>query len=333
MFSYPVAWTRVSGLTRLLIPLSWLFRAAVALRRLLFRAGLLHSERLPVPVIIVGNISVGGTGKTPLVLWLVSRLRAAGYRPGIISRGYGSAASHARAVQANDDPQHSGDEPLLLARRSGAPVWIGKDRVAAARALLIANPACNVIVSDDGLQHYRLARDIEIAVVDGARGLGNGLMLPAGPLRESAARLARVSAVVLRGAPLQPLPHAAATPQHAMSLEPAGLRNLLDASRRMDADYFKQLRVHAVAGIGNPQQFFDLLTRMGIAHTPHPYPDHHAFSAADLAFDDCDAVVMTEKDAVKCERHAADFHWVLQVDANVDEALAQHVLNRLKRTH
>jgi tetraacyldisaccharide 4'-kinase len=326
MFSYPVAWTRFTWLTLLLLPLSWLFRAVVTLRRTLYRAGVLRSERLPVPVIVVGNISVGGTGKTPLVLWLAAKLRDNGYMPGIISRGYGGTNQSPRAVQTDSDAAVCGDEPVLLARRSNCPVWICRDRVATARALLAANPGCNVIISDDGLQHYRLARDAEIAVIDGARGLGNGLLLPAGPLREPPSRIEAVDAVVVRG------PAASATRgQYVMTLEPAGLCNVMNANRSVAANHFKNLRVHAVAGIGNPQQFFDTLTSMGIAHTPHAFADHHAFVVSDLSFIACDAIVMTEKDAVKCEAFAADNHWALQVDARVDDSLLQLMLERIKR--
>ena len=332
MFRYPVSWTRVTLLTLLLAPLSWLFRALVAIRRCLYQAVPSLSERLPVAVIVVGNISVGGTGKTPLVLWLATRLLEAGYQPGIISRGYGGIAdtSHKpRAVRIEDDPAVCGDEPVLLARRSNCPVWISRNRVAAARALIKANPDCNVIISDDGLQHYRLARDAEIAVMDGTRGLGNGWMLPAGPLREPPSRLTLVDAVVVRGREAMPAP--ATPPRYTMTLQPSGLHNVNDASRRVDAGHFHQLRVHAVAGIGNPQQFFDTLTHLGIAHTAHVYPDHHAFTAADITFSGCDAVVMTQKDAVKCERYATPMHWALQVDAQVDSALLQHLLERIKR--
>ncbi len=328
MFSYPVAWTRVTWLTVLLAPLSALFAAAVALRRWLYHAGFLRRERLPVPVIVVGNISVGGTGKTPLVLWLAAQLRAAGYRPGIISRGYGGNAHTPQAVSGDSDPALSGDEPVLLARRSASAVWVGRNRPAAARALVQANPACNVIISDDGLQHYRLARDCEIAVADAARGHGNGWMLPAGPLREPRSRLAHVDAVVTRGAPAAPAP---ATPPHfEMTLVAGTLCNLSDPSRCATPDYFKDLRVHAVAGIGNPQQFFDTLAQLGIAHTPHAFADHHPYSAADLDYRDCDAIVMTQKDAVKCERYATGHHWALQVDARVDAALMRIVLERIK---
>lgn len=331
MFRYPVAWTRFTWLTLLLLPLSWLFRAVLAVRRGVYRTGL-FSERLPVPVIVVGNISSGGTGKTPLVLWLAMRLREAGYHPGIISRGYGGEASRQslpRAVGAQDDPEVCGDEPVLLARRSNCPVWINPDRVAAAHALLQAHTDCDVLISDDGLQHYRLERDAEIAVVDGARGFGNGQLLPAGPLREARSRLEAVDAVVVRG--LTEMPAPATPPRYGMTLVPAGLRNLKDMNRCVDAGHFRALRVHAVAGIGNPQQFFDILASMGITHTAHAYADHHRFSAADITFERCDAVVMTEKDAVKCERFATNQHWALQVDAGVDDALAHVLLERIKR--
>lgn len=330
MFRYPAAWTRVSWRTCLLAPLSGLFLVAVTLRRWLYRGGILRSERMPVPVIVVGNISAGGTGKTPLVLWLVAQLRAAGYRPGIISRGYGARARAPREVLAIGDPAVCGDEPVLLAQRSGCAVWIGRNRPAAARALIHANPECNVLISDDGLQHYRLARDVEIAVQDAARGHGNGWMMPAGPLREPPSRLNSVNALVVRGAAQEALP-AATPPRYAMALDAAGLLRVRGAGRAMAASHFRRLRVHAVAGIGNPQQFFDTLTRMGIAHIPHPFADHHAFSAADINFEDCDAVVMTEKDAVKCRRFASKKHWMLRVDARVSSALAHDVLERIKR--
>ena len=192
-------WQRITPVSAALYAPSLIFRAIAAARRGAYRAALLKTERLPVPVIIVGNITVGGTGKTPLVLWLVTLLARHGMRPAIVSRGYGGDLASPRPVTAASDPARVGDEPVLLAQRSGCPVWVGADRVAAARALLAAHPACDVIVSDDGLQHYRLARDVELAVVDGARGLGNGLMLPAGPLREPAARLREVDAVVING--------------------------------------------------------------------------------------------------------------------------------------
>ena len=337
MSGYPISWTRVTALTVLLIPFAWLYRIAVALRRALYTAGILRSERLPVAVIVIGNISVGGTGKTPLVLWLVERLSDAGYAPGIVSRGYGvkiAGKSKPRAVGINDDATLCGDEPVVLARRSGCPVWIGADRVAAARALLAAHPQCNVIVSDDGLQHYHLARDAEVAVIDGARGHGNGFMLPAGPLREPPSRLHTVDAVVIRGDDAQPAAASVTTvPRFAMSIEAGSFYNLLNPQHTGDARRFRGQRVHAAAGIGNPEHFFNTLKGLGLAFTAHPFPDHHPYTQADLAFADGDAIVMTEKDAVKYERYATEKCWVLSVAARVENRLAALLIERLRRKH
>ena len=328
-FGYPAFWARTTWISRLLTPLSWLYRACVTVRLSWYHRGWLKSVRLPLPVIVVGNISVGGTGKSPLVLWLAARLRAAGYQPGIVSRGYKGKAKKPRAVHAGSDAIEYGDEPVLLARDSGCPVWIGKDRAAAAQALLEANPACNIIISDDGLQHYRLARDVEIAVVDGTRGHGNGKLLPAGPLREPVARLDSVDAVVVRGLAPDALMNTLRA-AFTMTLEPAKLRNLHETNRTLAFKSLKDKRVHAVAGIGHPQQFFDSLTQLGIAHVPHAYADHHKFKSADITFENCDAVVMTEKDAVKCECFATNDHWALQTEARIHKSLLQRVVDRMK---
>ncbi len=322
-------WYRLSWLSVTLLPLAALFQIFAGLRRLTFRIGVLRPERLPVPVIVVGNITAGGTGKTPLTLWLCGFLQEQGFKPGIVSRGYGG---HARlqAVTADSDPVAAGDEPVLLARRSSCPVWIGRDRVAAARALLAANPGCDVIVCDDGLQHYRLQRDFEIAVLDGRRGLGNGLPLPAGPLREGAARLQTVDAVVING-PGDPGLRMAS--RFDMSLEGGQFHNLLNPGHSAGAPEFQGRRVHAVAGIGNPMRFFEHLQRLGLSFTAHAFPDHHPFSPADLAFEDADEVIMTEKDAIKCQRFARENHWALSVDATVDPELGQLILNTLKSRH
>lgn len=310
------------AVARLLWPASLLFGAVAALRRAAYRCGILRAIRLPVPVVVVGNIGVGGTGKTPLTLALAAQLRASGYRPGIVSRGYGGNARGVQAVPATGDPRAYGDEPVLLARRSGCPVWIGTDRAAAAGALLAAHPGCNLIICDDGLQHYALARDFEIAVVDGARGLGNGRLLPSGPLREPVSRLAAVSAIVVNGAGAAP---AAGGAVYRMSLHGMQLHNLKDPARRAPPAHFAGTRVHAVAAIGHPQRFFDHLRNLGIDFSPHAFPDHYAFKATDLAFGDDAPVIMTEKDAVKCEAFANDRHWVLQVEAILDGDLAGQV--------
>jgi tetraacyldisaccharide 4'-kinase len=322
-------WYHLSWLSVALLPLAALFRLSASLRSLAYRTGVLRSERLPVAVIVVGNITAGGTGKTPLTLWLCGILQQQGFKPGIVSRGYGGPA-RLQAVTANSDPATAGDEPVLLARRSRCPVWIGRDRVAAARALLAACPECDVIVCDDGLQHYRLQRDIEVVVLDGSRGLGNGLPLPAGPLREGAARLRSVDAVVING-PGDPGLRVGS--RFDMSLEGIHFHNLLNPGHSAVASEFHGRRLHAVAGIGNPLRFFEHLQRLGLSFTAHVFPDHHPFTPADLDFEDADEIIMTEKDAIKCQRFARENQWALPVDAAVDPALGQLILNRLKSRH
>jgi tetraacyldisaccharide 4'-kinase len=317
-------WYRIRPAHLILYPLSLLFRAGVALRRLLYRNGALGTQRLPVPVIVVGNVTVGGTGKTPLVLWLAELLLGAGYRPGIVTRGY-LGSEKLQEVRASSDPIQAGDEPVVLARRSRGPVFASRDRVAAGRALLAAHPECDVLISDDGMQHYRLARDIEIAVIDGERGLGNGLMLPAGPLREPSARLRRVDAVVFNGERLGGLPTG-----FEMRLAGGMFTNLLNPEVSRTPGEFRGLRLHAVAGIGNPQRFFRALSVLGLSFNAHPFPDHYAYSRTDLEFPDAEAVLMTEKDAVKCSSFAQDNWWYLPVEAQVDPALGELILAKLR---
>lgn len=318
-------WYTRRGWCWLLFPFSLLFGLASRLRRIVYL--LRPATRLPVPVIVVGNLAVGGTGKTPLVLWLVERLRAAGRRPGVISRGYGAAASSAVAVGEGSDPGAVGDEPVLIARRGRCPVWVCRDRTAAGMALLKANPEVDVIVSDDGLQHYALARDMEIVVVDGQRGFGNGLLLPAGPLREGRARLGSVDAVVVNGDGTAVGP---VVPTYSMRLAPGRIYNLKQPSRIESPGYFAGRTVHAVAAIGNPGRFFGALERLGISAAPKDFPDHHPFRPDDLP---AGAVVMTEKDAVKCASFGRDDIWVFPVDAEVSEGLEQHILAKLDAHH
>lgn len=317
-------WYRITPLHLILLPVSLIFRALAALRRSLYRCGILKSFSIPAPVIVVGNISVGGTGKTPLTLALAQQLIARGHRPLIISRGYGGGTQQ-QAVSAASSAQQVGDEPLLMARRGLCPVWVGRDRVATALAALAANPLCDVVLCDDGLQHYRLRRDVEIAVVDGARRFGNGLLLPAGPLREPVSRLASVDAVVVNGG-------AAAAGQYAMRLNGEIFHNLLAPDLTATAAEFLHTRNHAVAGIGHPQRFFDHLHTLGLSCTPHAFPDHHPYSADDLAYADCDALFLTEKDAVKCAAFADTRFWVLRVEAQIDPALIAHILRKIE-TH
>jgi tetraacyldisaccharide 4'-kinase len=312
-------WYRLSPVSILLVPVGLLFRLLVVLRRLLYRLGVLPSARLPVPVVVIGNLTVGGTGKTPLILALAGTLRRNGRHPGILSRGYGGALAGPREVSAGDDAEGVGDEPLLLAERSGCPVWIGADRAAAGRALLAAHADCDVILCDDGLQHYRLRRDFEIAVED-ERGRGNGLPLPAGPLREPASR--RVDATVVNGP--EPRPGA-----FRMRLTPAGFYRVGERPAPVARAELSARRLHAIAGIGNPERFFEELERMGLNFTAHPFPDHHRFQPADLDFADCDLVLMTEKDAVKCRRFGRRDLIAVAVDAQVDPALADLILERI----
>lgn len=314
-------WYRLSALSLALWPASLLYRLLVALRRLAYRSGALPAVRLPVAVIVVGNIVVGGTGKTPLVLWLASRLRRCGWKPGILSRGYRGGAAAPMAVAAGSPPDLVGDEPLLLARNSGCPVWVGRDRVKAALELLAVHPECNVLLLDDGLQHYRLARDIEIAVED-ARGAGNGLLLPAGPLREPASR--RVDAWIANSAP--PGIH---SPSFRMDLRGDTFRCVAAPYSRVAAAVFARKKLHAVAGIGNPKRFFDQLAQLGLATVNHAFPDHHLYTASDLDFGDCEALLMTEKDAVKCEAFARGHWYALQVEAELAPAFLDFILAKL----
>lgn len=309
----------------LLLPLAVVFRMLAALRRHLYAHRWLPVERLPVPVIVIGNITAGGTGKTPLALWLVTRLTAAGYRPGIVSRGHGGRAQSPLPAFADSEAAAVGDEPVLLARRAVCPVWVGRRRAAAARALLQAHPEVDVIVADDGLQHYALARDMEVAVMDGERGLGNGWPLPAGPLRESRKRLSEVDAVVING------DGAGAAglncPFFRMRLIGRGFQALADPGRLAAVDRFRGRRVNALAGIGNPNRFFTALRNLGLDITAHAYPDHYAFRQSDLP---AGTLLMTEKDAVKCARLHHPDAWAWVVDAEVDEGLETLVFKRLK---
>ncbi|MGQ3056333.1 MAG: tetraacyldisaccharide 4'-kinase [Nevskia sp.] len=291
-----------------------------------------QAVRLPVPVVVVGNISVGGTGKTPVTLWLIEQARALGFRPGVISRGYGGrAAAYPLRVTASTDPAECGDEPALIARRSGVPVAVAPDRVAAAR-LLIEQDRVDLLIADDGLQHYRLARDLEFCVIDGARGLGNGARLPAGPLREPAARLASVDAVIVNGALCTALP-THGRPQLAMQLG-IDRAQALDSGELRPLSAFSGQTVRAVAGIGHPQRFFDALAAAGLVVIPQPFPDHHRFVAVDLAFGDAAPVLMTEKDAVKCAAFARPGLWCLPAEAHIgeaDTALVRKLLSGLPR--
>ena len=321
-------WLRLTPWHIVLFPVSILFALVVLLRRNLYHMGLLRAIRLSVPVVVVGNISVGGTGKTPLVIWLADFLRQQGYHPGIISRGYGGSSNGVMAVDVHSNPAEVGDEPLLLATKSACPVWIGSDRVAAGQALLRVHPECDVLLSDDGLQHYRLDREVEIAVVDGERQFGNGLLLPAGPLRERISRLRSVDAVVVNGLGQKK----EKLPGNAFEMRLVGdvFINLHQPALRARAVVFQGKRIHAVAGIGNPQRFFAHLRSLGLTIEEHAFPDHYDFKQQDLDFGNADMLLMTEKDAIKCADFADERYWSLAVEAILPEAFGQTVLQKLR---
>lgn len=323
------AWYSRARWLLVLRPLSSLFTALVNRRRQKLRRYRVISRDIPVPVVIVGNISVGGTGKTPLVIALIEHLREAGYTPGVISRGYGAQAdTFPFAVRADTPAEQGGDEPCLIVRRTGVPLYIDPDRVSAARALLAAHP-CDVLISDDGLQHYALPRDIELAVIDGARGLGNGRCLPEGPLREPPERLACVDWVVINGAASpEGLPDLKRTPA-LMHLQPGVLWQLQGDARVAAGEWQGSRQVNAVAGIGHPARFFDTLRALGFDPVEHPFPDHAGYTPEQLTFDDSLPVIMTEKDAVKCQDSAPEDTWVLPVEARLDPAFIDTFLNQL----
>ncbi len=323
------AWYQGSPGYLLLLPLTAIYAALVWLRSLLYRLGVLRRHRLPVPVIVVGNIVAGGAGKTPVTLFLANALRSRGYQPGIISRGYGRRDdSVLLAVTAESSADEVGDEPLLLARRTGCPVVVGRDRVAA--GALAIELGATVIIADDGLQHHRLARDFEICVVDAGRGLGNGWLLPAGPLREPAARLCRVDAVLLNGSAedARALPRWLAEGAAGFQLE-ANRVVRLDGGAEESFEYFQGRPVHAVAGIGNPERFFGLLEEQGVSLQRHPLPDHAtpAMILSTLAVGG--TTLMTEKDAVKLTPGAVPDSWFVPVDLVMDESRASELLNAI----
>lgn len=304
----PVAW--------LLLPLSWLFCVVAMVRRQLYQNDILSQHSLPVPVVVIGNISVGGTGKTPLIIALSQLLSQQGFKVGIISRGYGGTVTGVHTVSADDDATVCGDEPLLIKMRTGLPVVIGSDRVAAAQHLLDHHD-CDVLLSDDGMQHYRMQRDMEIAVVDSARMHGNGFCIPAGPLREPKSRLQQVDMVVFHGDSTKP---------YHFILEIDQCKELVSGIEK-PLTVFEGTKVHAIAGIGHPQRFFSQLKARGLEIIEHPFPDHHVYTAADFEFDDELAVLMTEKDAVKCVGLKLENAWSVSANASLSTRLMEDIIS------
>lgn len=305
--------------------LAWVYAAAVRVRRELYRCRIIRSYRAPVPVIVVGNVTVGGAGKTPCVIWVCQVLRAAGFTPGVVSRGYGGqATTWPQSVEAESDACTVGDEPVLIAARVGCPVFVAPKRAEAICALLYAHPDVNAIVSDDGLQHYALERDVEIVVIDGARRFGNGLCLPAGPLREPLARLDQVAFRLCNGGPVQ-------AGERLMQLAMDEARNVVRPDWTCGLAELTGTKVHALAGIGHPSRFFGQLRAAGLDVIEHPFPDHHPFQAKDIYFDDSLPVLMTEKDAVKCALFADIQHWVVPVQAQMEPGFARELIDRLRK--
>jgi tetraacyldisaccharide 4'-kinase len=312
---------KLTWLTALLLPLSWLFKSVITLRSYLYRRGFKKIIRVNVPVIVVGNVSVGGTGKTPFVIWLADYLKQHGWRPGIVSRGVGGKSlTPAHRVLDHDQSAVVGDESLVLIQRTHCPVVIGVDRVAAVSELL-ATTDCNIVISDDGLQHTRLGRDIEIVMVDNTRRFGNRALLPAGPLREPLSRLPTVDFIVSH-------PHAQ-NGENQMSIVGDELVSLNDSRVKKPLAAFKYQTVHAVAGIGNPERFFATLIQHGIIIIEHAYPDHYLFAQKDLEFSDNLPIIMTEKDAVKCKGFNNTNAWYLPIHVEMDEAFKANLLKKL----
>lgn len=304
-----------------LLPLSGLYWLVLKVRSLLYRSGIFRTQKAHVPVIVVGNITAGGTGKTPTVIWLVNELRANGHSPGIVSRGYGGSKSgSSMRVDIDSDAAVVGDEPVLLARRGRCPVAVDADRVRAA-GMLVAD-GVDVIIADDGLQHLRLQRDFEICVIDGERGLGNRRLLPAGPLREGPERLGSVDQILINGA--------ADIPDAIVFDLVANDASRLNGSLARPLQGFKDTTVHAVAGIGNPKRFFDLLRSYGIQVIEHSLKDHAAIYKADLDFGDNFDVFMTEKDAVKLGRDLSDKYWFVPVDLSMDAVKATELIDQIE---
>lgn len=316
----------------LLWPLSWLFALLAWLRRACYRVGVFSSQAMPVPVVVVGNLSVGGVGKTPIVIHLAQHLRAAGYVPGILSRGYGGSATG--EVTADSLPATFGDEPVLIARRSGCPVWVDASRVAAGHALLNAHPEINILICDDGLQHYALQRDFEIAVVQRPFGLGNRRLLPAGPLREPLGRLQSVDVVIESGeVPVTPVFE---TVSYHMRLQQGVWTSVADFLSETSTANLREQSLVAMAGIGHPQRFFELLSTLGFQFDRHPLADHHHYTPADFQALIGKTLLMTEKDAVKCQHLGLSNAWFLPVSAELrpighDQSLVNFVVARLQQ--
>lgn len=312
----PNYWYEPNHFCYLLAPFAALYRLMISIRYLLYKYEIKKVTKFDIPIIVIGNITVGGTGKTPLVIWLAEFLRNHGFKPGIVSRGYGGHNNNYPCEVNNDSNIASvGDEALLIKRRTQCPMVVDPNRVRAVQKLMeISN--CDVVISDDGLQHYALGRDIEIAVIDATRKFGNGFCLPVGPLREPIKRLQKVDCIVENG--------------KSMQLMPNKLHNIANPDLTKTLFEFKDKTVHAVAGIGNPQRFFKMLSDNNIKIIEHPFPDHYTYRLQDLTFNDKLPILMTEKDALKCEQFANQNYWCVPVTAELDKQFVETFTLKLK---
>ena len=316
------SWYKEMYISSAFMPISMLYDDVRRVRLFFYKIGIFKKTRLSVPVIIVGNITVGGTGKTPVILWLARFLREQGYKPGIVSRGYGgNSETWPQWVDDKSKAEQVGDEAVLISKRTDCPMVVGPDRVKAGQ-MLLDKADCDVIISDDGLQHYALERDIEIAVVDGERRFGNGYLLPCGPLREPITRLNTVDLVLVNGV-------AEEENEFSMTIDGDVAINLLSKEEKLLTD-FNFIPSHALAGIGNPKRFFDLLERKSIAMDCHAFPDHHQFTKEDISFEDDKPILMTEKDAVKCFAFASEKHWYVPVKAQPQQQFVDKLLSLIK---
>lgn len=313
-------YSKKNWLSILLIPFSFIFRTIVFIRYFCYQKNIFKSYRPQVPVIVVGNITVGGTGKTPIVMSLVKALQARGLQPGVISRGYRGSSTQTKIVLASDPASLVGDEPLLLAKNLSCPVVMGKSRVEAVK-FLVAHHDCTIVISDDGLQHYALQRDLELVVVDGTRRYGNEYCLPAGPLREPLSRLKSVDMILVNGGGIgNEISCPAVFTGSVISVSQDNKKSLAD---------FKQRRVHAVAGVGNPGRFFEMLSAFGIDVVPHPFPDHHHFQKSDFIFLEPLPILMTEKDAVKCADFNLENAWAVPIEVVLPQRVVGAVLKEI----
>jgi tetraacyldisaccharide 4'-kinase len=326
---------KATFLTYCLLPFAWLFRLIITLRKLLYRCGIKKSTHFPATIIVVGNITVGGTGKTPLVIWLANLLLQQDYRPGIVSRGYGAKnITSPRLVTTISKVTEVGDEPLLIAHQVNCPIAVAPKRTQAIH-LLLNKFNCNVIISDDGLQHYAIQRDIEIAVIDAQRQFGNGHLLPAGPLREPMTRLNTVDFIIYNEQnpiSLSQQYNNKNLKHHKMYLKPKPfLKSVSNPTQQINITELSKKTIHAVAGIGNPQRFFTTLRQLGLTITEHPFPDHHVFKSTDINFGAQKIVIMTAKDAVKCSCFADERHWFLPVKAELNKEFTHTILRKLAK--